>query len=455
MRQIVAMKRERERARRLNVGADAPAQSLFSAWSNAELSLSTAPAGRRSVQDVPTNLKDCLELVRRWTTPGPYGPPNAFVLTVLGLRQVFYDYGFELTAPVAWEKKQGLWFESYRNDCWAEWLKLDNVICLWRNGGRPLQVRPERCRYSNEFGIEKLEYEHRLTWEQIDAMKALTPAQRTLLKANTWLTLYKDDDSIFGFEVLTRAAVGEGLAWPGFQGTLIPASGFESLQVADAQLAAGLRRVYEQHKAGHETRYGPNAGGSGNFLKEIMKKAIEKGIKGKKGYTELVTRHDHLIEWPRPKPEVFAATRYEGMKAQLIDWSMPLGHMLFAKTLNPYLLLFLRYLAQGERARIEAHLTAVATRALGLTNPKMKWSNKCFNDSRLAFDMIKFGLASGPTSQETFLRDADQDPATERARKASEAALPDEQTQPLVVAQGSAVTDRAGRKTGSNDRKGT
>ncbi len=417
---------------------------------------------RTGAAEVPGILNDCLAKARRWSTPGQSGPPNSFIQGIINLRLSFYDFGFTIKADgnaakfEAWRKANAAAIASYRREAWLEWLRVDNVVALWRaKSNRVFRVKPERCEYTDELAIEELKYTHYLTPAQIDRLAGLTAAQKLELKTHSTITLTKEDASLFGFEVIKRAPVGEGFAWPTLMGAFLPASGHESLQVADAQLAFMMRRVYEQHKCGHETRYGVGAGGSANFLKKPMKEAVEKGLKGKKGAVELVTRHDHAIEQGagRPDPKHFNATRYDGFKAQLIDWAMPLGHMLFAKTLNPYLLQFLRQLAQLERDYLKPHLEAVFERGLGAPGPvTVTWGNKCFNDSRLAFDMVKTGLA-GPLSQETFLRDIDQDPDAERARKEKEAALPKTQTMPLIVPQGAASPDRAGRKRNSPDRK--
>jgi hypothetical protein len=451
----------RQRQRQSSLPRPKPGQALFSAVSNAELSVNAALT--RGATDRPVLLRDSFMAARKWS--GVQG----FIQSILKIRFAFYNFGWSVQpAGKVDEAKWQAWLtanrpviQSYLRDAWLEWLTTDNVVALWVTGSapRPVRVKPEDCQYADQFAREVLLYTHGLGPEEIKRLN-LSGAQVKALEGGQ-LKLAKADASLFGFEVVKRAPVGEGLAWPGMQSVFLAASTHESLEVADAQLAFAMRRVFEQHKKGHETRYGLNSGSARNFVNDKYRETFQKSIKGKKGLVEILTNFDHDISWPRPDPKHFDAKRYGAVMEALVQWSMPIGHMLAANTIQPYLFEIFRELAGSERREYLApHVEAVIQRTLRPPVPvRLCWEDSCFCDPRLRFDMLKAGLASGPLSQTTFLERIGESPERERKLKATEAELPKSQTWPIydpahgdpTSTGGSAGGERAGRKTGSPD----
>jgi hypothetical protein len=421
----------------------------------------TSPLAKGRVKDRPATWKQSLETARGWASG-----KNGFIQMITRLRLAFFNYDFQVQPAGAVEadsaeaKKFKTWYQaneaalkSYARGAWLEWLTTDNVVALWATGQPVFAVRPEECEYRDKFAIETLTYTHGISREEAEKMVALTAAQRKALAENAQLTLTKKDDALFGFEVLKRSAVGDGFSWPSMQSAFLGASTHESLEVADSQLAGLMRRVYERHRKGHETRFGINSGGKANNLTDAYREKFLKGIKGKRGALELIVNWDHEIDWPRPDPKHFDARRYEAAIASLKQWALPLGHMLLATTINPYLLVFFAELANLEREYMASHLGNVFRRTLKPPGAiQCTWGDACFFDPRLRFDMLKMALTAGPLSQETFLQRIGEKPEVERQRKTAEAKLPKKQTRPLYdPAHGE--PDQGGRKAGTGDNK--
>ena len=111
----------------------------------------------------PDDLQAMFKLARNWDKQ------NWFVERVNRLKQAFYHFGFQLVAVQKGEqKKLEKWLEAnmerrelldrYINSVWGEWLLLDNVVSFWRKEKvvLPFLLLPERCKYSDAMGIEKL-----------------------------------------------------------------------------------------------------------------------------------------------------------------------------------------------------------------------------------------------------------------------------------------------------------
>jgi len=392
---------------------------------------------------------------------------QAFVRQVIFLRMAFFNFGFQLLPNPAdgsststktfKEWKQDNWrvIVNYVLNAWQEWCIADNVIGVWRiTGGRPLVYPPEKVQYKDEWGNEILKIQHSLTTSAIRGFKGLSRAEREAFLKFTTIEIRKGDDA-FGFDVLKRGPVGEGLTLPSLASIFMTCGQYESMEVGDAQLAAAARSVYEQHQMGHETRYGVHAGTKINFVSQTRQQAVERKLASTKGHQLLTTNFDHKILWPRPDIAHYGQSKFEAALYRLAQWGLPLAQMLTMKSLNPYLLVILKTQAQAERDLMKLHLETVLGPDGVLEAPcpvRVQWSGKCFTDPRIAADMLKFGLQSGPVSQTTFLDENEYDPATERKFKQMESDLPSSQTQPLTAPfHGSGLKNQPGRKRGTAD----
>lgn len=257
----------------------------------------------------------------------------------------------------------------------------------------------------------------------------------------------------FAFDVIKRERVGVGFARPGLECVYRTAAQQESLEVRDALLAHVGRTVIEQHQLGHEIKAGIHAGSKANFCNDKKAKAVEEGLRGKTGHVRMVTNFDHKVLFPGPDPAQYEGKKYLACLDRLLLWSMPVGQIILTKTLNPYLMEVFRTQAATERDYLAPHLVTVFRDALGCPVPvRVKWSDRCFRDSRLAADLLKNGLNTGPISQTTYTVEAGYDPTEEREFKAEEAKLPKAQTQPIYDGAHGAPKKTAGPKPGSSNQ---
>ena len=403
--------------------------------------------GQRSVVEQQPPPKAIFCEARLWSTR------QFFLREILKLRQGIYDFGFNISAvstkktdqqAVAdWVKKNDTVIRDFRRDAWSEWLAMDNAVAVWRKEtARPLIFSTESCEFSDRFGVEKLVITHGLDHATIDELR-LSKAEAVELKNNTQLTLIKQGDNYvkksFFFDIIKRQKVGQGLAWPGLRSVYDPANGIQALQAGDRQLADQMRTVYEMHSIGHEIKQGNLAGRNTHFLKEKRANAIKAQIKQDKRFltrlVQLIANFDHKISYPRPDPAAFASSRYDAFMEQLVVWSMPLGQMIFAKGVNPFLMTLLKAQATHEREFVGPFIRRVLTKAL---NPPEEiavgFGDDVFWDSRLMLDVLKTGLSMGPLSQESWLTKTGFSAPVERSRKEAESKLPPGQVTPIFDA---------------------
>lgn len=386
-----------------------------------------------------------------------------YVGTVLQLRHLFYDFGFQLKgATKADQKRVDDWMgelrnvkrlEGFRASLWRQVLLNQAAVSFWiGDQGVPTLLNLEEVDYKDKFGQERLIIRHGLSGAEIDKMDIPEEA-RERLKAKSSLEITPDDE-VFHFEVLKHEDVGRGLGTPLLYGQFLTLDASDSLESHDATLANQMRRVFEQHKIGHEIKSGNLAGSPKHFWKKSAADAIKREIKGKVGGMMVVTNFDHAIEWPGVDSDRFAASRYEGIEKRLSYWAMPIHQLLFTQSQQPQLMRIFGVMAAAERRGVALHLQMVGAAFGWNFQVEPHWSDECFSDERLFSELLKHGLNGGPVSQETFLRQLRLDPALERQRKAAEAKLPKEQTTPIYdAAHGPGEPAAAnGRPPGSGDR---
>lgn len=411
---------------------------------------------------------------------------SVFIKALTLLKFDIYNYGFKLQAanppkPEAskaerekWAKRNAVveqWQADHQlvianlvRDAWQEWNIQDNAVAVWCRNCPPVLHPIEHLSFADDFGIETLAFAHGLTPQKLAALPGLAPAVRRELTTSENLTIYKQgktsSSKLFSFQAMRRTKVGMGLAWPQLRTLFNTVGMWESLEVADWQLADALRTVYELHKVGHEIKQGNRAGMPDHFLKPKRAAATVKMIKPDKGtlatIRRLVVNFDHDISYPRPASELFSADRYAAPLERMMLWAMPLAQMLFSKQVNPWHGLFLKAKAATERKYyVGPFLDAIFRECLDAPpDTTCTWSDDIFMDPRLLLDVLKTGLVNGPISQETFLEKTGHDAAQERRRKTAESDLPTEQVRPLWDgAHGLDPNDpTAGRPPGQGDR---
>ena len=110
--------------------------------------------------------------------------------------------------------------------------------------------------------------------------------------------------------------------------------------------------------------------------------------------------------------------------------------LLTARGLNPHLMDMLKEEAHAEREILRPHLEHVIADAFDQTEVQVTWSDKCFKDSRLFFEMLRFAVQQGAGSLATYGESAGLDPKEERARMKEEAGAPDGEVLPRLDRSG-------------------
>ena len=396
----------------------------------------------------------------------------AFVTTILQLRQAIYAYNFQIVpSDKKYTKKVGDWWEENREavgrfnrDVWQEFMLQRNAIALWRRNDEPIIYLPEHCTYTDELGIEKLSFVTNLSPEMVNSMVGLSANEKAAMKKGksgkmeVQLTRNGNatDNKGFFFRVCKEMRRGGGLAWPAIRSIFNTVQQWEALELADWQLSDAMRTIYEMHKVGHAIVGGQHAGKPAHFLKEKRANAIRRLIKNKDRIAarvlQMIVNFDHTVEWPRPDPKHLKADRYEAALQNLMFWSAPLGQMLVAKSVNPFLLPMLKAQAYAKRDYLSPFIERVLKESMGMPEgARVSYGDDCLMDGRLLLDVLKTGLAGGPLSQETFLEKSGVTTAmVERPRKAEEGELPDEETQPIYDAAHGANPPRDPARSAGN-----
>ena len=458
--------------------------ALCSSWEGERVLDGFASIGRveaelSKAQDDPMDRPRQFEKARHWFKH------HWFIRSIILMRYHFFTFGFAVksegppslgasasaeatadksarhsaTRVAEWERNNRRMYRRYAREAWLEWLLQDNVVGLWRKaGGRPpLAYPPERCEFSDLFGSETLTINHGVRQEHITTIGAFSRSEQREFQANPMELKLTHDSKVFGFDVLKRERTGSGFGIPTVAPLFVCAAQLQSLEVADAQLAAACRTVMEQHLMGHEIKAGIHAGSKAHFWNKSRAQGFEKSVKGKQGHVRITTNFDHQIKqaanWPDAK--VYDAKRYEAGINRMALWAMPLGQMVLGKSLNPFLLPMLKFQAAGEREYLAEHLRQVFIEGLGApAEIKLVWSNKCFADGRIAADLSKMALAAGPLSQRSFLEEIGADQEEEWDRKEAEGAKSKKLTTPIYDAAHGPPKKGAGRTPGTRDGEG-
>jgi len=387
---------------------------------------------------------------------------NWLVGTVLDLKAAFYNYGLKLN-PVGESAKKALDPKSlagkvlrakvnrYIRDAWNSYLITDSLVSFWKREKKvtPFTLRPEMCSYSDAMGVEELIYSFRLS---AAAMRKQNNENRTRYAVGGTFVLSEDNDEYY--RVLTRGDRGYGFGWPRMLRVFKALSQCESMEFGESRLAYGGRLVVRNHKMGWEVRNGGQSARTmqADALWDKKRSAkLKQFYQGAQGFKETSSQFDVVTQYEWVDPKWYEAKKWQTIENRMLWYGGPLAFLLFGKApLNVALLGMLRTEACAEENRpaMKLHLEEVIAQGFGL-EVSVSWGVKCFTDERIAWDMVKFLTQQGPLSTGTALERADEDPAMERARKADEAGLPEEQVMPLFDKNHGNDPSKAGRKAGS------
>lgn len=396
---------------------------------------------------------------------------NWFVRQVVKLQAAFMNYGLRVL-PVDSSKenrnKVKKWMAvpaqrgallRYINTVWSEYLLQDNVVSFWRKEKEvtPFILLGETCRYTDAMGIERLEVNLGYKKDQLMTDPTSPEAHLTSeeIQRYTRPKLVLDEAYDEYFRVLTRAHRGQGFTVPALYTEFRTLSQAESMEVGESMLAYAGRLVLRFHRLGFEVRSGANAAKQSEYLwKKKRAEAIEQFFRGRMGFAETTGQFDHKIDYIWTDPKLYDDKKWNTIITRLLWWAGPVGFMMMAKSVSPFLLPMLKTQAEADRPMVGAHLEEVINEGFDLpVDITLRWSNRCFYDSRLAWDMVKALMQQGPLSLTTGLREGGFDDAEEAELKSEEARS---ERDPELLPKfdpnhGKRPAEPAGRRTGVAD----
>lgn len=411
---------------------------------------------------------------------------NWFVQTVILLKLAFFNHGLRpIPVQGSLGAKQFLrlkakvdeWWDGNQSQAgaaeevekyvWAVWMErilMNNVISYWREvDDYALTIPPESVDYTDLFGKEVLKIKLKLSAEELKDIGKTSPdiAKRAMKQ---WVV---GEDKSLGehFRVLKDERVGYGLAWPKMRAIFSELAQIESMEIGEELMAMAMRLVEVQHKIGYEIKTGPNAGSPRNHFEPTRAADILKWYKGKTGgLNHTVTNFDQETIYPTPPITAFDGAKWDSVLKRLVWWGGPLAIMLSGRGMGPQHIAALETEAGQERLRVGLHLEYVVNDAFvkslkqgGITSRiRFAWSNDCFRDARIRSELMKFGVTQGATSLRTLNEFAGQNAEQERAWKAEEAKLPDDEVLPRFDAShgndpSNLPKEPVGRKPGTPD----
>jgi len=391
-----------------------------------------------SITSTPTDVQHCMEAVREWYKK------NFFVQAVVRLKTSLFNYGFEIK-PVeksdtealdAWKARLLPRIKRMVREMWTDKLVMKNAVAVWREpaGSRGPQVfviPPERCKYSDALGMEKLEV--KFGWKEDDFISRSSSNQKTASLLNKDLVKrYATGNYVLlqpqngeQYRVYKEERVGWGFAWPDLQSLFHTMATQESLEISDRLWSFTARRAETRHRLGHEVKQGPRAGLPIHFITSERSSAVLGFYEGRVGFFDTAVNFDDQVEFPFPSSDRFNKEKYDAIWTKIAHWAGPAGYYLWSlytgKGSLPMLMEMIQPEADEAREFMCDYLMDVIT---GCYKPpaeiKLCWSNRIFQERRQALEMVKFLVGSGALSQATALELNNFDPETERERKQEE-----------------------------------
>lgn len=377
-----------------------------------------------------------------------FAESNWLVDALIWLRVSFLNYGLAMQTAdktkkkefAEWQKANGAAVAGFIYQVWVNWVLYNNVVAFWRKAQRrtteglstePMILPVCDCTYANVLGKKVLKVRLKLSRKELEDA-GFTPAEIERYSKNE-ITVEEGRGEFFRV-IKLGLDDRSGFAMPRLRRVFKTLSQCDSMEVGESQLAFLGRTPLRQHKIGFEVKAAANAMKQSEFLyKEKRAKSIMKGFETAKGAKDVVTQFDHTISLESlVDPKYYDGDKWETIVNRVCFWGGPVAMMLIRTGINPTLLPLAQTEAKGEREIIGDYVRGVIQDAWnppgGVT---VTWGNKCFQDSRLAWDMVKTLMTQGPLSLTSSLQAADFNPETERENKDMEAKLPPEQMQPL------------------------
>lgn len=377
-------------------------------------------------RETPNTVRDAFVNGRKWHKE------NWFVELICYLKAGYFNFGLEILPESKKDekkleahqkdKRKNAELNRYIESVIGEFILQDTVVSFWREEANmsPYVLLPENCRYSDAMGIEKMHVFFEYTKQDLeDNSDSLSPEMIKRYSGRREVLLDEERDEYF--QVLTRGLRGYGFGWPRLRTVTRTLSQNESMEVGESMLALAGRLVERTHRFGFEVKASANAMKQSDYLwKKPRAEAIQNFYTGRSGFVETTRQFDHYTEYIWVDPKYYDTRKWLTIIDRLVWWAGPLGFMIMAKQPNPNMIQIFMTEAQGFRDKAARHMEYVISQGFGL-NVKLKWSNQCFIDQRLFWDMAKTLMAQGPLSLTTGLEVGGFDPEREAQRKKDEA----------------------------------
>ncbi len=404
-------------------------------------------------REAPGDPKSAFVTSRRWRKD------NWFVGGVLGMKASLLTYGQKLVPADKTKKKEfAAWLaeglaeynrtrgtnqmmvEKYIATSRDEFLLQDNLVSFWRDAGEyPFPLQCERCDYKDVMGREVMKVRLGYTTEDLKAA-GFSPAE---IKRYADGCLVLDATKGEYYQVLTRAMVGQantGFDYPRLCEVFRACSQSESMEVGESLYAYVGRCVIRMHHLGWEVKASNGVRQTDAMWDKVRADAIERKCQDGQmaGVKNMTANFDHKISYIWTDPKNYDAKKWESVIARLQWWGGPLVFLLTSRTLNPALMPLLTAEIKDLRALLKPHLEYVLNEAMDAPGGiKIEWTDECFTDMRLLWDMIKTLMQQGPASLTSGLRFAGLDPEVEGENKSEEAKPENEKKlAPLFVTPG-------------------
>lgn len=494
-------KSRQARSKRINT-TSRPAQRPIYEDRNSRMAMMSLDSGRWDVNTGSEKLRpDDLLFRERPSTPQDafmrarsWNKENWFVEMINQGKVDFFNYGMKVV-PIDNNKKTRaslqkffddnpkLHMDLHRciNEVVMEFNLNQNVVSFWREKKKnmPFLLLGEQCEYVDYFGIPQL-------WWNPDMKASKMPQSDDVFQfsgmsgqdiKNRYFQGKKiklDEKYDEYFEVLTTNYRGLGFGVPRLYSVFRTLSQTESMEVGDNMLGLLGRRVTLNHALGFELK-GQGASPNAAYQKEVSvwsKKradAIIAFFNGRFGFIETTSNFDYNPKVHALDPKLFDGKKWDTVINRLLWWAGPLGFMMICKQPNPFLLGIFRTMSDSFRGDVRRHLTYILNRGVegigqkGVPKITVEWSNRCFTDQRLAWDMVSGLMKQGPLSLTTSLTEGGFNANEELENKREESANAKYMV-PLLTPQGPGSGGAGGRPaqkaaagvkpTGSKQTKG-
>lgn len=338
----------------------------------------------------------------------------------------------------------GKWIE----DAWTNFLLLDADIATWQDGvDGAVSLGLERVQYTDTMGLEIVRYTHGLSRVQLEQLS------KEMQKVFATPTIIINPKNKIHFKVLKRSGRGEGLPVPALFSVFRLLDEIESKQFGMNALSFALRQVKRVHRIGYEIKSGQNTGKaiSHTLFNTKRSNLLQAHWKDKQGFEDYACNWDEKTEFPWPDSKYFDTIMWKSTDQRLYEWAGPIAQMMVSKGVMPYLSNLIKATVGADRARFGAYAASVVNRGFSPPVPtRLDFSDAIFSESRLAAEMVKFGVQNGLLSWDSGTAACGYSPEVEQTRKLAEAQDPDalEKFAPMYAsAQGStpALGETSGR----------